>query len=300
MIRSLTRPMAKRVVTARNMRVRKVTEWGFVAVAILATAFGVAAVAVLLFTVAKDGFSALDWSFLSSFPSRNPENAGVKPALLGTLWVMGLTGAFAVPIGIGAAIYLEEFAGKNPLIKLIEININNLAGVPSVVYGLMGLALFVYWARLGPSILAGALTLALLVLPIIIVASREGLRSVPPSIREAAIALGATRWQAVRFQVLPAAMPAMLTGVILALARAIGETAPLIAIGAFTSVFFIPTSPTDSFTVLPIQVYSWITRPLRGFQEDAAGGMIVLLVVLLLMSSVAVTLRHVYSKRTRW
>ncbi len=300
MIRSLTRPMAKRVVTARNMRVRKVTEWGFVAVAILATAFGVAAVAVLLFTVAKDGFSALDWSFLSSFPSRNPENAGVKPALLGTLWVMGLTGAFAVPIGIGAAIYLEEFAGKNPLIKLIEININNLAGVPSVVYGLMGLALFVYWARLGPSILAGALTLALLVLPIIIVASREGLRSVPPSIREAAIALGATRWQAVRFQVLPAAMPAVLTGVILALARAIGETAPLIAIGAFTSVFFIPTSPTDSFTVLPIQVYSWITRPLRGFQEDAAGGMIVLLVVLLLMSSVAVTLRHVYSKRTRW
>ena len=284
----------------RRKRLRKTTDGAFLALAILATAAGVSSVGVLLYTVVADGVGGLNWDFLTSFPSRKPEDAGVKAALLGTLWVMGLTAAFAVPVGVGAAIYLEEFARKNLLTKLIEVNINNLAGVPSVVYGLLGLAFFVYWAKLGPSIIAGALTLGLLILPIIIVASREGLRSVPPSIREAAMALGATKWQAVRFQVLPAAMPSVLTGVILALARAIGETAPLIAIGAFTSVFFTPTSPNDSFTVLPIQVYSWITRPLRGFQENAAAGMIVLLVVLLLMSSIAVALRHIYARRRRW
>ena len=293
-------PIFRGRISARSKQIRKGTAASFAGLGMLATAFGVFAVGLLLYTVASDGIGILDWDFLTSFPSRNPEDAGVKSALAGTLWVMGFTALFAVPVGVGAAIYLEEFAGKNPLTKLIEININNLAGVPSVVYGLLGLAFFVYWARLGPSIIAGSLTLALLILPIIIVAAREGLRSVPPSIREAAIALGATKWQAVRFQVLPVAMPAVLTGVILALARAIGETAPLIAIGAFTSVFFIPTSPTDAFTVLPIQVYSWITRPLPGYQEDAAAGMIVLLVVLLTMSSVAVALRHIFAKRRMW
>ena len=267
---------------------------------IAATAFGVFAVGLLLYSVVNDGIGVFDWDFLTSFPSRIPEEAGIKSALMGTLWVMGFTTLFAVPVGVGAAIYLEEFAGKNLFTKIIETNINNLAGVPSVVYGLLGLAFFVYWANLGPSIIAGSLTLALLILPIIIVAAREGLRSVPPSIREAAIALGATKWQAVRFQVLPVAMPSILTGVILALARAIGETAPLIAIGAFTSVFFIPTSPTDAFTVIPIQVYSWITRPLPGYQEDAAAGMIVLLIVLLSMSSVAVVLRHMFARRRMW
>ncbi len=285
---------------SRNRQFRKATSGGFVALGIAATAFGVFAVGLLLYSVASDGIGVFDWDFLTSFPSRIPEDAGIKSALMGTLWVMGFTTLFAVPVGIGAAIYLEEFAGKNLFTKIIETNINNLAGVPSVVYGLLGLAFFVYWANLGPSIIAGSLTLALLILPIIIVAAREGLRSVPPSIREAAIALGATKWQAVRFQVLPVAMPSILTGVILALARAIGETAPLIAIGAFTSVFFIPTSPTDAFTVIPIQVYSWITRPLPGYQEDAAAGMIVLLIVLLSMSSIAVVLRHMFARRRMW
>ena len=290
--RGLPRPQSRQI--------RKATDHGFVGLGMLATAFGVLAVGVLLFDVATDGFGVLDWDFLNSFPSRTAEAAGVKPALLGTLWVMAFTALFAVPVGVGAAIYLEEFAGKNLFTKIIEININNLAGVPSVVYGLLGLALFYYWFNLGPSIITGALTLGLLILPIIIVAAREGLRSVPPSIREAAIALGSTKWQAVRFQVLPVAMPTILTGVILALARAIGETAPLIVIGAFTSVFFVPTSPTDAFTVLPIQIYSWISRPLAGFQENAAAGMIVLLVVLLSMSSVAVALRHILAKRRMW
>ena len=285
---------------SRNRQFRKATSGGFVALGIMATAFGVFAVGLLLYSVANDGIGVFDWDFLTSFPSRIPEEAGIKSALMGTLWVMGFTTLFAVPVGIGAAIYLAEFAGKNLFTKIIETNINNLAGVPSVVYGLLGLAFFVYWANLGPSIIAGSLTLALLILPIIIVAAREGLRSVPPSIREAAIALGATKWQAVRFQVLPVAMPSILTGVILALARAIGETAPLIAIGAFTSVFFIPTSPTDAFTVIPIQVYSWITRPLPGYQEDAAAGMIVLLIVLLSMSSIAVVLRHMFARRRMW
>ena len=245
--------LSRRGPGGRSVLVRKGTEWAFLGLAISATVFGLVALGALLYTVAADGVGALDWGFLTSFPSRFPEQAGAKAALMGTLWVMGFTAVFAVPVGIGAAIYLEEFAPKNLLTKLIETNINTLAGVPSVVYGLLGLAVFVYWAKLGPSILAGALTLALLVLPIVIVGSREGLRAVPPSIREAAIALGATKWQAVRHQVLPAAMPSVITGIILALARAVGETAPLIAIGAFTSVFFVPTSPTDSFTVLPIQ-----------------------------------------------
>ena len=207
---------------------------------------------------------------------------------------------FAITFGVGAAIYLEEFASRSWFTKVVETNINNLAGVPSVVYGLLGLAVFVYGMGLGPTILAGGLTLALLILPIIVVASREGLRSVPPSIREAAMALGATRWQAVRFQVLPAALPTILTGFILALARAIGETAPLIVVGAYTSVLFVPTDPLDAFTVLPVQIYSWISRPLPAFQDNAAAGIIVLLTVLLLMNAVAITLRNIYSRRSRW
>ncbi len=293
-------PFAKRGPGGRNALARRATERTFLALAISATALGLVSVGVLLYTVAVDGIGGLDWHFLTSFPSRFPGDAGAKAALLGTLWVMAFTAIFAVPVGVGAAIYLEEFAAKNFVTKLIETNINTLAGVPSVVYGLLGLAVFFYWARLGPSIITGGLTLALLVLPIVIVASREGLRSVPPSIREAAIALGATRWQAVRHQVLPAAMPSILTGIILALARAIGETAPLIVVGAFTSVFFIPKSPTDSFTVLPIQVYSWITRPLPGFHENAAAGLLLLLVVLLMMSTVAVVLRHMYAGKRTW
>ena len=282
----------------RSRAGRRLSSGIFAALAIGATAFGVAALALLLFTIARDGVANVTWDFLTSFPSRKPELAGAKAALLGTLWVMGFTSLLSIPLGVGAAIYLEEFAPRNWLTRVIEINISTLAGVPSVVYGLLGLALFVYGAGMGPSILAAACTLSLLILPIIIVASREGLRSVPVSMREAAMALGSTKWQAIWHQVLPAGLPAVLTGVILALGRAIGETAPLIAIGAFTSVFFVPTSPMDSFTVLPIQVFSWLSRPLRGFQENAAAGIVVLLVVLLLLNSVAVALRHIYGKRS--
>ena len=278
---------------------RKVSSVAFAALAVGATAFGVAALGVLLFDIAREGVAGVTWDFLTSFPSRKPEEAGVKPALLGTLWVMGFTSLFSIPLGVGAAIYLEEFAPRNWLTRLIEINISTLAGVPSVVYGLLGLALFVQSANMGRSILAAACTLALLILPIIIVASREGLRSVPVSMREAAMALGATKWQAIWHQVLPAGMPAVLTGVILALGRAIGETAPLIAIGAFAFVLFVPTNPMDSFTVLPIQVYNWLNWPQKGFQENAAAAIVVLLVVLLLLNSVAVALRHMYGKRSQ-
>ena len=284
----------------KSQSVRKARGIGFIFLAMLATSLGVVILAVLLISVFRDGIGALSLDFINSFPHYKAEEAGVKAALPGSVWVMAVTAFFAITVGVGAAIYLEEFATRNWFTKIVETNINNLAGVPSVVYGLLGLAVFVYGLGFGPTILAGGLTLALLILPIIIVASREGLRSVPPSIREAAMALGATRWQAVRFQVLPAALPTILTGFILALARAIGETAPLIVVGAFTSVLFVPTDPFDAFTVLPVQIYSWISRPLPAFQENAAAGIIVLLAVLFLMNAVAITLRNIYSRRSRW
>ena len=286
--------------TALSRLTRRWASWSFAGLAMGATAFGVLSLGVLLFIIFKDGIAGLDWNFITSFPSRKPEEAGILAALMGTLWVMSFTCLFFIPVGVGAAIYLEEFASRNWFTRLIETNISTLAGVPSVVYGLLGLAVFVFGMNLGSSIVAAAATLTLLVLPITIVASREGLRSVPPSMREAAMALGATRWQAVWHQVLPAGMPAVLTGIILALGRAIGETAPLIAMGAFTSVFFVPTSPTDTFTVLPIQIYSWISRPLPGFQENAASGIVALLIVLLLLNSVAVAIRYMYARRRNW
>ena len=201
----------------RSIMARRWSSWAFAGLALMATVFGVAALCLLLFIVAKDGIGGITWEFLTNFPSRSPELAGAKAAIMGTLWVMSFTALFSIPVGVGAAIYLEEFAPKSWFTRLIETNISTLAGVPSVVYGLLGLAVFVIGAKLGPSIIAAAATLTLLVLPIIIVASREGLRSVPSSMREAAMALGATKWQAVWHQVLPAGMPAVLTGIILAL-----------------------------------------------------------------------------------
>lgn len=272
----------------------------FLVVCIVATGFGIVFLAILLATVAVDGVPRLSIDFLRSYPSRFAERAGVRAALLGTLWMMAFTALFAIPVGIGAAIYLEEFAKRNWLTRLIELNINNLAGVPSIIYGLLGLALFVRALDLGRSILAGSLTMALLILPIIIVASREGLRAVPPSIREGAFAVGATRWQTVRHQVLPPALPAMLTGIILALSRAIGETAPLITIGALTFVAFDPTSPLSPFTVLPIQIYNWTSRPQAAFADTAAAGIMVLLVVLLSMNAVAIVLRNWFEGNRKW
>ena len=210
---------------------------------------------------------------------------------------MGLTAAFTVPVGTGAAIYLEEYAPKNWFTRLIEVNISNLAGVPSIVYGLLGLALFVQWMALGRSLLAGGLTLSLLVLPIVILASREAIRAVPRTHRDAAYALGATRWEVTKLVVLPASLPGILTGIILAMSRAIGEAAPVIAITALVYLTFVPTDPLDRFTVLPIQIYNWMSRPQEEFKGLAAAGIIVLLVVLLAMNAIAVYLRNRFQNR---
>lgn len=272
----------------------------FEGIALTATAIGLVALTLLLLDVARRGLGVLSWSFFVNYPSRFPEQAGIRSALLGTLWVISLTALFSVPLGIAAAIYLEEYAPRNRLTRLIELNINNLAGVPSIIYGLLGLELFVRGMRLERSILAGALTLSLLILPILITASREALRAVPMSLREAAFALGATRWQVVRHQVLPVAFPGILTGIILALSRAIGETAPLITIGALTFIAFDPRGPLDKFTVLPIQIFNWVSRPQEGFHRLAAGAILVLLVVLLSMNALAIYLRNRLQRRYQW
>lgn len=284
--------------------------WGL---GLVITVMGLAVLLTLLLDILSDGFGRLGWQFLTSYPSRKPEAAGILSAWVGTLWIMVSTGLIAVPLGVMAGIYLEEYAKKNLLTSLIEINIDNLAGVPSIIYGLLGLGLFVRALALDRSVIAGAATLALLVLPIVILSTREALRAVPFSIREASYALGATRWQTIRSQVLPAAMPGILTGTILAMSRAVGETAPLITIGALTYVAFLPTNPIsfefpyisfqglfDAFTVLPIQIFNWVSRPQKGFAENASAGIIVLLVITFLMNGVAVWLRHKYQKKIRW
>lgn len=256
-----------------------------------ATLLGLLVLAILLADILRDGLGRLSWDFLTGLPSRHAENAGIFPALAGTVWVIAVTTVLAVPIGIGAAVYLEEYGDRGWWARLIEINIANLAGVPSVIYGLLALGLFVRTLGFGRSVLAGAATLALLVLPVVILASREALRAVPPSLREASYALGATRWQTVWHQVLPVALPGMLTGTILALSRAIGETAPLLAIGALTYVPFAPDGIRSPFTVLPIQVFNWMSRPQEAFLENAAAGIMVLLVLLLGMNGFAAWLR---------
>ena len=272
----------------------------FAGICLAATLSGIVVLAILLISTAGDGLGRLSWDFIENYPSRFPERAGIRSALLGTIWLMALTALIAVPIGVGAAIYLEEFAPRNWVTKIIETNINNLAGVPSIIYGLLGLTVFVRVMDLGRVVLAGSLTMSLLVLPIIIVAAREGLRAVPPSIREASLGLGATRWQTVWHQVLPPAVPSMLTGVILALSRAIGETAPLIPVGALAFVAFTPNSPLDNFTVLPIQIFNWVSRPQAEFQNTAAAGIIVLMTVLLTMNAIAILLRNHFEGKRKW
>ena len=261
------------------------------------TGLAVVVLALLLYDIFTDGYRWVDAQFLNSFPSRFPEKAGIKSALVGTLWLVGFTAIIAIPTGVLAAIYLEEYAPKNRLTHFIEVNIANLAGVPSIVFGILGLAIFVRFFGLGRSVIAGALTMSLLILPVIIIAAKEAIRSVPSSLRQAAFALGATRWQVVRAHVLPSAMPGILTGVILALSRAIGETAPLIMIGALTFVAFLPSGLMDEFTALPIQIFNWTARPQETFHELAAGGIIVLLAVLLLMNALAVFIRYRGSKQ---
>jgi len=271
----------------------------------VATISGLVVLAILLIDAFRDGLPRLDWSFLTNYASRDPAVAGVFAALVGTLWVIMLTGIITFPIGVGAAIFLEEFSDRdNWFARLIEVNIANLAGVPSIIYGLLGLAVFVNFLNPltgGRTIISGALTLSLLVLPIVIIATREALRTVPDSLREGGFALGATRWQVIRSHVLPMALPGALTGTILALSRAIGETAPLITLGALTYIAFIPGFSIGGmfvpFTVLPIQIYNWISRPQEGFFTAAAAGIVVLMVVLLLMNSLAILLRARLQKR---
>ncbi|MFN8062770.1 MAG: phosphate ABC transporter permease PstA [Vicinamibacterales bacterium] len=258
-----------------------------------------AALAALLVDVARDGLSRLSWAFLTSYPSRRAQDAGILPALVGSVYIIALTAAFALPIGVGAAVYLEEYGGRGRLARLIEINIANLAAVPSIIYGLLGLGVFVRALGFERSVLAGAATLALLALPVVILSTREALRAVPKSLREGSYALGATRWQTIWHQVLPVSVPGVLTGIILALSRAIGETAPLITIGALTYVPFVPTSLWSPFTVLPIQTFNWISRPQVEFARNAAAAILVMLVLLLSMNAVAIWLRD-RLQRQRW
>ena len=265
-----------------------------VALAVLCLAL--TALGALIWDVIADGAGRLSWDFVRGFASRRASQAGIWHALTGSIFVILVTAALAVPVGIGAAIYLEEYGGRSAAARLIEINITNLAAVPSIIYGLLGLGLFVRTMGLGRSVLAGGATLALLVLPVVILSTREALRAVPKSIREGSYALGATKWQTIWNQVLPVAMPGILTGLILALSRAIGETAPLITIGAVTYMAFAPSSVWSPFTVLPIQIFNWVSRPQIEFHANAAAAIIVLLALLMTMNAGAVWLRDRYQR----
>ena len=269
----------------------------FAALCMAAIAIALAMLAVLLIYIVVEGYTRVDWQFLTSFPSRFPERAGIQAAVIGSIYVIAIAGITSFVLGVGAAIYLEEYAARQKFTKIIQVNIANLAGVPSIVYGILGLEIFVRSLSLGKSVLAGGFTLALLVLPVIIIASQEAIRAVPPSIREGGYALGASRWQTVWHLVLPQAFPGILTGVILAVSRAMGETAPLIVMGALTFVPFAPDGPMSRFTVLPIQIFNWTSRPQAGFHEAAAAGIIVLLVLLFIMNATAVFLRFKFRDR---
>ncbi len=263
----------------------------------LATIFGIVVLVTLLVDVAVSAAPWLNQEFLTSFPSRTPGEAGIKSALVGTLWLMGLTALISVPLGVASAIYLEEYAEDGWFLRLIQVNIANLAGVPSVVYGILGLALFVRFAGWGNSLLAGAFTLSLLILPIIIISTQEALRSIPSGIRESAYALGATRSQVIWSHVLPMAAPGIFTGVILALSRAIGETAPLILVGALTFIPFLPQGALDQFTALPIQIFNWAARPQDEFRGLAAAAIVVLMILLFTMNLTAILLRNYFENQ---
>lgn len=285
----------------------------FAIIGLVATLVGMITLAALIFDLLTDGAARLTYTFFTAFPSRFAAQAGILSAWIGTCLIMFVTAVTAVPLGVAAGVYLEEYARKNWVTALIEINIANLAGVPSIVYGLMALGLFVYQLKLGQSILTAGLTLALLILPIVIVATREAIRAVPSTMREAAYALGATKWQTTRDHVLPYSMGGILTGVIIALSRAIGETAPLITIGALTFIAFLPDSPIKAefpfisfewlkspFTVMPIQMFNWVSRPQQEFHLNAAATGLVLMVMTLLMNGLAIYFRYRFRKRIKW
>ena len=296
-----------------QIRGRRIKEKVFSALGLASTLIGLIALSLLLYDLAHEGLGRLSWDFLTSYPSRRASAAGILSAWVGSLLVILVTALVAVPLGIGAGIYLEEYAPRNWMTNIIEVNVSNLAAVPSIVYGLLALGLFVYGLGTGRSIMTAGLTLALLILPIIIVATRESIRSVPHSIREAAYGIGATKGQVTRDHVLPASIPGILTGVIIGLSRALGETAPLITIGALTFIAFLPASPVtaefpflnfnwlfDSFTVLPIQAFNWISRPGSDFHANAAAAGLVLLALTLSLNAVAIVLRYRLRKRLQW
>jgi phosphate transport system permease protein len=279
--------------------VRKHTDLIFQLVSLSALLVALAALAALVFDIVSDGAGRLSFQFLTNIASRKAEEAGVYHALMGSIWVIALTGALALPVGVAAAIYLEEYGSRSRVARFIELNISNLAAVPSIIYGLLGLGLFVRLMGMGQSVMAGASTLALLALPVVILSTREALRTVPSSIREGSYALGATKWQTIWNQVLPMALPGVLTGLILALSRAIGETAPLITIGALTYIPFAPDGVWSKFTVLPIQVFNWVSRPQPEFKANAAAGILVLMVLLLSMNAIAIVVRDRQQRRGR-
>ncbi|MCF6181548.1 phosphate ABC transporter permease PstA [Lutibacter sp.] len=275
-----------------NSQKNKLIDTSFKTIGLLFTYFGIAILAILLYKIVHAGYTRINWEFLTSLPSRKPEKAGIYTAIIGTLDLMVLTIIIAIPIGVGAGIYLEEYTKKTKLSLLLEINIANLAGVPSIIYGLLGLGIFVRFFNLGESILSGALTLSLLILPIIIVATREAIKAVPSSLKEASFALGASKWQTIQKVILPSSFGGILTGIILAMSRAIGETAPLIVVGAMAYVPFIPHSLFDSFSVLPMQIFTWTTRPQAGFAIAASAAIIILLILTFAMNGIAVYFRN--------
>lgn len=283
-----------------NVHRNRLIDSAFKYVGIACTFFGIVMLAIFVGNIIVDGVQRIDWDFIVNLPSRRASKAGILPAWTGTAWILGLTSIIAIPIGVAAGIYLQEYGKKNRLAYIIELNIANLAGVPSIIYGLLGLEIFVRVLRFGGSLLAGAFTLALLILPIIIVATREALKAVPNSLREASYGMGATKWQTIRYQILPAASGGILTGIILALSRAVGETAPLIVIGALAYVPFVASSPMDEFTVLPIQIFNWVSRPQKEFLVNGAAAIIILLMITFVMNGIAVYLRNKWQKKISW
>ena len=264
------------------------------------TIFGLAVLVIFLVSIVIQGVHRINWDFITSMPSRFAEKAGILPALAGTLWVLLLTALIAIPIGVAAGVYLEEYGKRNRFAKFLEINIANLAGVPSIIYGLLGLEIFGRMMAMGGSILAGSCTLALLILPVVIVSTREAIKAVPDTLRQASYGLGASKWQTLSRQVLPASAGGIITGIILAISRAIGETAPLIVVGALVFVPFVPQSPMDEFTVLPIQIFNWVSRPEHEFGVNAAAAIIILLLVTFVMNGLALYLRNRWQKKIKW
>ncbi len=291
--------MQEQQIIARRRR-RKLLDKVFQGLFLVAIGIAVATLIILLYDILSDGLKYLRWEFITGLPSRFYQKAGILPALVGSFYVIGLTALFTLPVGVATAVYLQFYAEDNWLTRTLQTNISNLAGVPSIVYGLFGLAFFVRFLAFDRSIMSASLTLSLLILPIVIVNTQEAIKAVPISLEHAGYALGASRWQVIRTVILPTAMPGILTGVILALSRALGETAPLITVGAWAFTFHLPTSVWDSFTVLPVQIWVWSAQPKDGFRDIAASAIIVLLAVLLTINTVAILLRNKYQKKAEW